>query len=160
HDTATLSQASSTAGGTVTYSQFDNGTCAGTATTTQTVTVTNAVVPDSSTFTPSAVGSYSYRAQYSGDTTTLIHLPATSACEPFRGRKAPGPTTTQAAAETPPSFHDTATVTAAPFTPTGTLTYNRFASGDCTGAAATTQTVTLTTGGAVPNSASTGTLAP
>ena len=78
HDTATLSGTTSTAGGTVTYEMFNNGTCDGQPTTTyDPVTVTNGVVPDSPSSTP-GVGTWSYLALYSGDP---HNESATGACE-------------------------------------------------------------------------------
>jgi hypothetical protein len=63
------------------------------------------------------------------------------------------PASTPNAAST--SFHDTASLTAVPgFPPTGAMTYGLFATGDCTGAAISTHTVTLTSG-TVPPSPST-----
>jgi hypothetical protein len=151
HDTATLSGASSNASGTVTYNRFTNATCAGTPPSTENVTVAGAAVPPSSTFTPSAVGSYSYQAQYTGN---AINLAATSACEPLSVVTASSSTDTVVVPESPTSVHDTASVTGLPgFTPTGTLTYNLVATGDCSGAVESTQTVTLV-GGVVPDSAS------
>lgn len=81
HDTATLSGASSTAGGTVTYTFFNSSNCSGQAqSTSQPLTVTKGVVPDSTTVTPSSAGSYSFLATYSGD---AVNEPATAACEPL-----------------------------------------------------------------------------
>lgn len=78
HDTATLSGTTSTAGGTVTYEMFDNGTCTGDPTTTYPpVTVTNGTVPNSPSSTP-GVGTWSYLAVYSGD---AHNESATGACE-------------------------------------------------------------------------------
>src|SRR5262249_28298700 len=79
------------AGGTVTYSLFPNGTCTAPATSTQTVTVTDANVPNSTPFTPTA-GSYSYQASYSGDAQDVA--PPPSACEPFNVGKSPTTTAT------------------------------------------------------------------
>src|SRR5207244_6863595 len=67
HDTATLSGQTATAGVTGSYSFWNTGTCTGTRTAAGTVTVTNGVVPNSNTFTPTTVGSYSFNATYSGD---------------------------------------------------------------------------------------------
>src|SRR5207245_7032650 len=55
------------AGGTVTYNEFSGATCAGTATVVSTVTVTNGVVPNSASVTPTPAGSFSFNAVYSGD---------------------------------------------------------------------------------------------
>jgi hypothetical protein len=83
HDTAMLSGASSNAGGTVTYNRFTNDECSGGPDDSEDVTVTNGVVPDSSDFTPTAAGSYSYQAVYNGDSGQPQNLPATSPCEPL-----------------------------------------------------------------------------
>lgn len=79
HDTALLTGTTSTAGGTVTYKLFNSGDCTGTATSTDAVTVTNGVVPDSPSSTPAA-GAWSYLASYSGDPGNAA---ATAACEPL-----------------------------------------------------------------------------
>lgn len=72
HDTASLSGASSTAGGTVTYQLFNTGNCTPSENpnfpTSSVVTVKNGVVPNSTDFTPTtAPGEYSYLVTYSGD---------------------------------------------------------------------------------------------
>ena len=77
HDTALLTGTTSTAGGTVTYKLFHSPDCTGTATSTDTVTVTNGVVPDSPSSTP-GVGTWSYLVSYSGDPKNAT---ATAACE-------------------------------------------------------------------------------
>lgn len=87
HDTATLSGASSTAGGTVTYQFFNSSDCSGQAqSSTGALTVTKGVVPNSTTVTPSAAGPYSFLATYSGD---AVNEPATAACEPLTVTEAP-----------------------------------------------------------------------
>jgi hypothetical protein len=162
HDTATLSGASSIAGGTVSYARFNNGTCSGTPVTTQTVNVTNAVVPDSSTFTPTAAGSYSYQATYSGDSQNIPMGPGL--CEPLsvgttsttvttHVRDAGGTDITGTSVALGTVVHDTATVNGQinGINATGTVTYSFFTNGSCSGTATSTQDVALT-GGAVPNS--------
>src|SRR6266581_3512309 len=68
HDSATLTGATSDAGGTVTYSAYAGAnTCTGTDLLNSTKTVSNGTVPDSDAFTPTAAGSYSFQAVYSGD---------------------------------------------------------------------------------------------
>ncbi|MGH9170143.1 MAG: hypothetical protein ACRD0Z_04645, partial [Acidimicrobiales bacterium] len=67
--------------GTVTYSYFGNGTCAGTAASSSTVTLTaSGAVPDSSTQGPLGKGSYSYEAAYSGDAN---YGASVASCESF-----------------------------------------------------------------------------
>ncbi|TMB93152.1 MAG: hypothetical protein E6J45_00420 [Chloroflexi bacterium] len=84
HDTASIGgqQTSLPASGTVTYSFFKNGTCSGSATSTQTVTVSSggSVPNSSSTGALTATGSYAFRAAYSGDSN---YGASTSPCEPF-----------------------------------------------------------------------------
>ena len=68
HDTATLSGATSDAGGTVTYYYYSGDTCSGAGTQVgSAVSVTNAVVPDSASQQFNSVGSFSWNAVYSGD---------------------------------------------------------------------------------------------
>src|SRR5215467_4498769 len=162
NDSATLTNAASTAGGTVTYSRFTNGTCSGTASNTQTVTVTNGQVPNSSSFTPTA-GSYSYQATYSGDGIDIG--PVTSPCEPFTVGKAATTTATvvfDAATNAPwagteptgSSAYDTSTVSGKQdgVVPTGTVTYAFFTNGSCSGSGTGAGTVTLDASGNVPKS--------
>jgi large repetitive protein len=81
YDTATVtSGASFTPTGTVTYSFFTNGTCSGSPSSTQAVTLTSGAVPNSSTVGPLATASYSFQAVYGGDGN---HQASASACEPF-----------------------------------------------------------------------------
>jgi hypothetical protein len=158
-DTATLAEASAHAGGTVVYSQFNNGTCSGSPATTQSVSVSNGIVPPSSTFTPTVAGAYSYQATYSGDDSDVA--PPPSACESLTvSSLSPDiATTVKDAAGNPvtsvpfgTSVHDTANLSGG-FSPiTGTVTYNFFTSGSCTGAS-TPETVTIGSGNAVPDSA-------
>jgi hypothetical protein len=141
HDTATLSGASSNAGGKVTYNRFTNDECSGAPDDSEDVTVTNGVVPDSSDFTPTAAGSYSYQAVYQGSSGPPQNLPATSDCEPLTvtalnasastdihsgtADPAGGPTVVTSA-QIGTSVHDSATVTgtAAGGTPTGSVTFS------------------------------------
>ncbi len=153
HDTATLSntsqnlQGNPNAAGTVTYTLFKNGTCtAGTnninVISTQDVTVTDSVVPDSNVFSPQSAGSYSYLAVYSGDEPQGQNLGATAACEPFTVITATPTVSTQIHQEPDPAtgtptdvqgttiplgstIHDSATVSASGggATPTGTVTF-------------------------------------
>jgi hypothetical protein len=125
-------------------------------------------VPSSDATGALAPGSYAYEASYSGDDN---YLPATGSCETFAVLESPAATATvvyDAGQGTPwngtevtgASAYDTASVSGVSgFTPTGTLTYDLYDNGACSGEAARTQTVTLS-GGAVPSSDATGALAP
>ncbi len=174
HDTATLTGASPTAGGTVTYRFWSgaNQCPSSSGFTTQVVTVTNGVIPASASTAPLAAGTYSYNATYSGDIGTSggQNFGANSACEPFTVGKAPSTTATvvfdaatnlpwSGTEQTGASAYDTATVTGtAGFTPTGTVTYTFYTNNACSGTGSSAGTVTLS-GGLVPKSNTEGPLA-
>ncbi len=165
HDNATLTNASSIAGGTVTYNFWRNGVCSGTPFWTKTVTVTNAKVPNSNSTGPLAAGSYSFNATYSGDTSSNTFA-AFSSCEPFTVGKKPTSITTSlvlgtstplangATVDLGSSVHDTAAIAGAvsgvPLT--GTVTYHFYTNGTCS-APSLDETVTIS-GGTVPPSSS------
>lgn len=169
YDTATLSGvAGFTPTGIVAYTFFTNGTCTGSPSWTQNMTVSGlGTVPPSARTAALAAGSYAFKAAYAGDSN---YVPSSALCEPFSvvsttsgvgtvvdntatNRAWNGSETVGAAA------YDTATVTTVGgFTPAGTLTYNLFAGGTCSGSPLTSSTTTLS-GGLVPNSTSTGGLA-
>ena len=77
HDSATLTGASSNAGGTVTYNVYAGSSCSGATVYTDTETVTGGNVPNSGSFTPANAGTYAWQAVYSGDAN---NAGATSAC--------------------------------------------------------------------------------
>ena len=176
YDTATLSKNEpETPTGTVTYSFFDNVTCAAPAASTQTVTLTsNGTVPDSNDTPALTTGSYAFQATYSGD---FEYPGSTSPCEPFSvGASPPGSTTltttlvnsstwaTIPDSSTVPagtSVYDTATLTpsASSPVPTGTVAYSFYDNGTCTSPPHATQTVTLNSNGTVPDSSDTAALA-
>ena len=66
-DTATLSGATADAGGTITFSVFDNSECGGDPVFTDTVDVSGNGDYTSGVFTPDAAGQYFWIASYSGD---------------------------------------------------------------------------------------------
>ena len=154
--------------GSVTYSLFDNQTCAGSATASWPVSVNaDGTVPNSPATAPLTAGSHAYQVSYSGDG---IYPASTAGCEPFT--VAPALSTTGAAVydgsthaawsgnETAgASAYETATVTGGVVTPTGTVTYRLFHNQTCTLPAAATWPVSVSTDGTVPNSPGTGALA-
>ena len=77
HDSATLTGATSNAGGTVTYTVYTNSACSLGARSAGTKTVTNGVVPDSNGITFNSAGDFYWQAVYSGDGNNNS---ATSAC--------------------------------------------------------------------------------
>ena len=151
--------------GTVTYSFFDNAACSSPATSTGTVTLNGGSVPNSSTQTVTAAGSYAFDAVYSGSS---YYTGSSSSCEPFSvgGSGTQGAQTTTTATQVMDSHGevnpspavstgdvvwDTATVSgpAAGIVPTGTVTYSFFENGTCSGPATSADTATLISG-AVP----------
>jgi len=135
HDTSTLSNSSSTAGGSVTYTLWNTGTCSGTKLSTQTVTVSNAIVPDSQPFTPTTTGSYSYNTTYTGDSQDYM---ANGACEPFTVTTATTNLATSVSPSSlvlgpnPASASDTATLTQGA-NPKGTITFTVYGDPTCSG---------------------------
>src|SRR5207253_1059949 len=113
--TVTLTGQTATAGGSVSYSFWNTGTCSGTRTAAGTVTVTNGVVPNSNTITPTAASSFSFNATYSGDANNNR---ATSGCELLTVTRA-STTTTVVSSANPSVFGQSVTFTA---TVTGSTT--------------------------------------
>jgi len=148
-DSAILTQASN-AGGTVTYSDFNNGGCLGVGTLVSTVSVTNGNVPNSRSVLLNATGAYSFEASYSGDSN---NSPATSSCEPLTVQSVTTTITTKLSSTSVVAggvATDSATLTGS-FNAGGTVAYNMFPNGACTGTSNTIFTVTVASG-TVPNS--------
>ncbi|HKY74529.1 MAG TPA: Ig-like domain-containing protein [Acidimicrobiia bacterium] len=152
-DTATISDTSANAGGSVTFTVYSDSGC-----TTQVGTSTKPVSgPGSYTsdpFTPTSIGTYYWIASYSGD---ADNSPASGACgDPNESsvvtRAASSLTTAQRVLP-----QDSATVGAsAGGTPTGTVTFNLYGPGDptCAGTPAYSETVNLVSGTASTNNTS------
>src|SRR5205814_2068343 len=107
------------------------------------------------TFT-TAVGSMSYLATYSGDST---YVGATADCEPLTVSQISSKTATQihngnhdditnTSVPLGTVVHDKATVTGTGPTPTGSVTFKRFTNGTCYGTPAASETVGLVGGSA------------
>ena len=93
HDGATLTGATATAGGTVTYTVYSDKLCQTRFASAGTKTVNKGVVPNSSNVTFNTAGTYYWQAVYSGDGN---NAGATSACGSellFVGKQTPGITT-------------------------------------------------------------------
>lgn len=143
-DSATLSGASATAGGTVTYHAYaGQNTCTGTDLLNSTKTVTNATVPDSDAFTPSTAGNYSFQAVYSGDAGNAA---ATSSCSSEQLLVQSSPTVVTAQNLIP---NDSFTLSGATSSAGGTITMNLYdpSHATCTGTPALTQTVSVSGNG-------------
>ena len=150
HDSATLSNATADAGGTVTYSIYTDNTCTtpagasdGVVGTPGTVTVTNGVVPISGDVTFNNAGDFYWQAVYSGDPNNSS---ATSVCASEHlvvNPAAPGITTSAVSPVTVGAdIHDTATMTGIVNGVAGSITFDLFDNATCTGPAIFTDTVT------------------
>ncbi|HEX8095680.1 prealbumin-like fold domain-containing protein, partial [Jatrophihabitans sp.] len=146
-DSSTLSGASATAGGTVTYHAYaGENTCTGTDLLNSRKTVTNGIVPNSDAFIASAAGHYSFQAVYSGD---AANAGATSPCSSEQLLVRASPTATTAQNVIP---NDTFMLSGATATAGGTITMSLYGPGDttCAGTPALTQTVTVSGNGSYP----------
>jgi hypothetical protein len=140
-DSATLSGATGSAGGTVTYTVYSDPTCMGSAPYLDggTVPVTGGVVPPSNVLEFDFAGTYYWQASYSGDT---FNKPATSACTSETlvvNPKQPGESTAQSLIP-----NDSFTLSGG-FNPTGTITFNLYSPADssCSRTPALTQQVNV-----------------
>ncbi|HZM75856.1 MAG TPA: hypothetical protein VFC19_09030 [Candidatus Limnocylindrales bacterium] len=140
HDSATLTGATSDAGGTVTYTVYTDGNCTQGARSAGTKTVTNGAVPDSDTITFDTAGTYFWQAVYSGD---AKNNGATSVCTSEQLVVRPNNPAIATAQNLLPN--DNATLTAATSNAGGTITFSLYAPSapTCTGTPAYTQTVTV-----------------
>ncbi len=119
-----------------------NNACSGSPDATTSVTFSGGIAPNSSTTGPLAAGSYSYQANYGGDSN---YSGSSGSCEPFSVGMASAIVNTEV--DDPAlgagwsghevigsSAYDTATVTGVSgFTPTGTIGYTFWANGTCDG---------------------------
>src|SRR4029453_15340963 len=148
HAPATLTGATATAGGTVTYTVYTNDTCTDNPQSAGTKTVTNGVVPDSNPITFNQSGDFYWQAVYSGDAN---NDPATSVCTSEHlvvTKKSPSIATTLSATpiEVGGTVHDSATLTGATADAGGTVTYTVYTNNTCTGSGQSAGTKTVTNG--------------
>ena len=150
HDVATLSGATASAGGTITFNLYgpsDTPDCSGNAVFTATVNVSGNGNYNSGDFTPSTAGKYYWVASYSGD---VNNLPSTGSCGDQGETSTIGKKTTliatAASSETiGAAVHDTATLSGG-LNPTGTITFNLYGPSDtpdCSGNPVFTSTVNV-----------------
>jgi PKD repeat protein len=140
-DSATLTGASTKAGGTVTYNLFTTSSCTGTPQLISTVAVTAGVVPSSRSIPINSTGTLSLNATYSGD----FYDQSASTCEQLTvNRASPTISTTLSSTTINPGTTATDTVTViggffgprngAPFSSiVGNVTYTLFTGSSCTG---------------------------
>jgi len=143
HDQATVSGSYGTPSGNITFTFFNNGTCSPTGSAAGTVALISGVAHPSASQGPLAVGSYSFKAHYEGDSN---YLTADSDCEPLTVNKADTTTVTEVhdqshqditntSVAVGTSIHDSASVgTQVDNMPiTGNIIYSFFATGNCIG---------------------------
>jgi hypothetical protein len=153
HDSATLTGATSNAGGTVTYTVYSDNACSQNPQDAGTVTVTNGSVPDSNPITFNSAGTFYWQASYSGDSN---NDPATSACQSeivTVNPNAPGITTllSSNSVSIGDLVHDSATLSGATSNAGGTVTYTVYSDNTCTTLFANAGTKTVANG-VVPDS--------
>jgi hypothetical protein len=144
NDTATLSGATASAGGTVTYTVFSDSGCSKNPQSAGTVTVSNGTVPNSSGITFQHAGTYYWQAVYSGDGD---NLGATSPCTSEQLVVNPNTTAMTTAPNVIPN--DTATIGGATTGAGGSVTFKLFSPSDasCSSTPAYQQTVNVSVGG-------------
>lgn len=142
HDSASLTGATSTAGGTVTYTVYSDNACTAGARDAGTVTVTNGVVPDSNALTFNTAGDFYWQAVYSGDAN---NNGATSVCTSEHVVITKAQPSVSTAQDLIPNDNFTLSGGSSP---TGTITFNLYGPSDttCSLAPALTQTVTVASG--------------
>ncbi len=146
HDSATLSGATSNAGGTVTYTAYSDSSCSQNARDAGTVNVTNGVVPDSNSLTFNSAGTFYWQAVYSGDAN---NNGASSSCTSEQlvvGNTSPSINTTLSATSVSigTAVHDSSTLSGATSDAGGTVTYTVYTDNGCTQGAQTAGTKTVT----------------
>jgi hypothetical protein len=133
HDSATLTGATSDAGGTVTYTVYSDNTCTQDPVDAGTKTVTGGIVPDSNDVTFNNAGTFFWQAVYSGDAN---NNGATSDCtsEKLLVKTTPSISTTLSAnpVNIGAPVHDSATLTGATADAGGTVTYTVYSDNTCT----------------------------
>ena len=145
--------------GNVTYTFYNNTACSGSGSS-QTVTLSGGLVPNSATQTSLTIGQYSFQANYTGDIVLGgNYFPSVSSCGYFNAALVTTALFNSHSVSIPlgglvPNgaiVHDSAIVAGTNGkTPTGNVTYSFFNNGACSGSG-TTQTVNLSSGLA-PNS--------
>jgi hypothetical protein len=140
HDSATLSNATSDAGGTVTYSVYSDSSCTQNKRDAGTVTVSAGSVPDSNALTFGTAGTFYWQAVYSGDTK---NNGATSKCTDETLTVNPLQPLVSTAQKLLPN--DSFTLSGATAGAGGSITFNLYSPADatCANTPAFTQTVTV-----------------
>jgi hypothetical protein len=148
HDSATLTGATSNAGGTVTYTVYSDNACTTSVASGGTKTVTNGAVPDSDAVTFNSADTFYWKASYSGDANNSS---ATSDCtleQVVVNPNAPTIATLLSAisAAIGEPVHDSSTLTGATLNAGGTVTYTVYSDDQCSISIASGGTKNVTNG--------------
>ena len=153
-DTATLSGATTNAGGTITFKAYgpNDANCTGTAAYSNTVNVNGNGDYGSGNFTPTASGTYRWTADYSGDANNKA---ASSPCNAPNESSTVNPASPNIVTSATQSvtigsaISDTATLSGATTNAGGTITFKAYGPNDanCTGTAAYSNTVNVSGNG-------------
>jgi hypothetical protein len=156
HDTAQISGATATAGGSVSFAVYSDNTCTTLVQSLGTVAVVNGVpVGPSNDFTPNSAGDFYFQATYSGDINNTG--PVSSVCTTEHlvvNKNTPSiDTVLVPASPVDPGtlVHDTSTLTGATANAGGTVSYAVYSNNTCTTLVQALGTKTVTNG-VVPNS--------
>ena len=146
HDSATLSGATTSAGGTVTYTVYTNNTCSAGAIDAGTKTVTNGSVADSNPITFNSAGTWYWQAVYSGDAN---NHGATSECQSevlTVNPNSPSITTelSRSSGVVGDTITDSSTLSGATTNAGGTVTYTVYTNNTCSAGAIDAGTKTVT----------------
>ena len=155
HDSATLTGATSNAGGSVTYTVYTDDTCSTVLQGAGKKTVSGGSVPNSDAITFNNAGTWYWQAVYSGDDN---NAPATSPCKEETltvGKK--GPTIVTTLSATNPvaigtTVHDSAIISNGTADISGTVTYTVYTDETCSTVLQGAGTKTLTVAHLVPDS--------
>jgi hypothetical protein len=131
HDSASLTGATSDAGGTVTFTVYSDDQCTLNARDAGTKNVTNGVVPDSDALVFNSAGTFYWQAVYSGD---FNNNGATSACQSeilVIAKTTPTITTTATNADVGGSISDTAHISGLSNPIDGTISFTLYSDAAC-----------------------------
>ncbi len=153
HDSATLTWATTDAGGTVTYTVYTDNACTQSAQSAGTVTVKNGSVPNSNNITFNSAGDYYWQAAYSGDSN---NNGVTSTCTSEHlviNKNSPSISTTLSSGtiNVGGQVHDSSTLSGATSNAGGTVAYTIYSDNACSLNPVDAGTKTVTSG-AVPDS--------
>ena len=159
HDTAQITGATATAGGTISYSLFSNNNCTGLIEdlTPAVNTVVNGIAPDSKSHTFTSAGTFYFQATYSGDANNTGPVSSGCAAEPLVVSPNHPSVTTLLSNPGPVApgtlITDQATLVGATANAGGTVSYAVYSNNTCTTLVQALGTKTVTNGAVGPSDA-------